>query len=110
LNEKLDAIAKKRQVAYQYYLLQETADAQCDEKICQALGKACKTVIGSAPEMLSGAGHDAMKVSHVCPMGMLAVRSRDGLSHHPDEYSSQKDIEVALKCLVLAIIHLDENL
>jgi allantoate deiminase len=27
---------------------------------------------------------------------MLFVRCRDGLSHHPDEYASPKDLAVAL--------------
>jgi len=31
---------------------------------------------------------------------MLFVRCRAGLSHHPDEYASPKDIAVALKVLV----------
>ncbi len=33
-------------------------------------------------------------------IAMLFVRCRDGLSHHPDEYASPKDLAVALRVTV----------
>jgi allantoate deiminase len=32
----------------------------------------------------SGAGHDGMAIASLCPIGMLFVRCRGGISHHPD--------------------------
>jgi len=41
--------------------------------------------------MPSGAGHDAMPVGHHVPVSMLFVRSKDGISHNPKEWSSLND-------------------
>lgn len=38
--------------------------------------------------MQSGAGHDAMVFSDFTETGMLFIPSKDGISHHPDEWSS----------------------
>lgn len=47
----------------------------------------------------SGAAHDAMIMAEVTDIGMLFVRSRDGISHHPREWSHQKDITLACEIL-----------
>lgn len=39
----------------------------------------------------SGAGHDAMILGTQIPVAMLFVRSQQGISHHPDEWSSLSD-------------------
>jgi N-carbamoyl-L-amino-acid hydrolase len=36
-------------------------------------------------------GHDAVAMSGVCPSIVLAVRSRDGVIHHPTEFTSAAD-------------------
>jgi allantoate deiminase len=50
-------------------------------------------------ELPSGAAHDAMVLGGLTDIGMIFVRSRNGISHHPDEWSSFED--VALGCEVL---------
>ncbi|WP_327929114.1 Zn-dependent hydrolase [Brevibacillus centrosporus] len=55
---------------------------------------------GSAPMVLpSGAGHDAMILSHHLPMAMLFVRSQEGISHNPREWSSLNDCVHAVHIL-----------
>ena len=39
----------------------------------------------------SGAGHDAMNLGRFIPVAMLFVRSKDGISHNPKEWSSLND-------------------
>ena len=36
-------------------------------------------------------GHDAVAMSAVCPSIVMAVRSKDGVIHHPTEYTSPED-------------------
>ncbi|NTH16336.1 Zn-dependent hydrolase [Rhizobium rhizogenes] len=36
-------------------------------------------------------GHDAVALSNACPSIVLAVQSRDGVIHHPTEYTSPED-------------------
>jgi len=57
------------------------------------------------PELISGAGHDAMVLAAAgVPTAMLFVRSLNGgVSHHPDELSSEDDIAVAVDVLAAAL-------
>lgn len=50
-----------------------------------------------APDVLSGAGHDAMILSTRMPAAMLFLRSPNALSHHPDEMVNPQDVEAALR-------------
>ena len=42
--------------------------------------------------MNSGAGHDAMHMTKICPTTMLFIPCRAGISHNPAEYASNEDI------------------
>ncbi|WP_088008851.1 M20 family metallo-hydrolase [Indiicoccus explosivorum] len=47
----------------------------------------------------SGAGHDAMILGRHLPVAMLFVRSRDGISHNPKEWSSLNDCVLGIHVL-----------
>lgn len=47
------------------------------------------------PVLMSGAGHDAMAMSHLTNVGMLFVRCRGGISHSPEEHVLGDDIWTA---------------
>jgi allantoate deiminase len=71
----------------------------CDPALSATLAASVRKVTASACRLPSGAGHDGVVMASLCPIAMLFVRSRDGLSHHPDEHTSVADIAVALKVL-----------
>ena len=77
--------------------------ATCDPALKEVLAAAAGE---HAPELVSGAGHDAMIFRGICPQAMLFVRSKDGLSHHPDEFTSSDDIGRAAKALHDAVVAL----
>jgi allantoate deiminase len=58
-----------------------------------------------APELPSGAGHDAgILAAHGVPSAMLFVRSLNGgVSHSPDELSSDEDVALAVYVLTAAL-------
>ncbi len=47
----------------------------------------------------SGAVHDAQMFAPIVPTGMIFVPSRDGISHHPDEYTSSEHIAAGIRVL-----------
>ncbi|ANU22641.1 Zn-dependent hydrolase [Planococcus donghaensis] len=47
----------------------------------------------------SGAGHDAMNLGRTIPVAMLFVRSKDGISHNPKEWSSLNDCVMGIHVL-----------
>ncbi|HEY1566573.1 MAG TPA: M20 family metallo-hydrolase [Solirubrobacteraceae bacterium] len=57
----------------------------------EALASSARRLGLSATEMPSGAGHDAQVMSRITPSGMVFVPSRDGISHHPDEFTELED-------------------
>ncbi|GGM08050.1 allantoate amidohydrolase [Deinococcus aerophilus] len=57
------------------------------------------------PELVSGAGHDAMILAAHMPAAMLFVRSPNALSHHPDELVLPEDVADALR-LSVRFLHL----
>ncbi|HST19009.1 MAG TPA: M20/M25/M40 family metallo-hydrolase [Gaiellaceae bacterium] len=66
---------------------------------------ALRAAAPGAPELISGAGHDAMVLAAAgVPTAMLFVRSLNGgVSHHPDELSSEEDIGLAVDVLTAAL-------
>ena len=66
---------------------------------------ALRAVVADAPELVSGAGHDAMVLAAAgVPTGMLFVRSLNGgVSHCPDELSAQEDVALAVDALATTL-------
>jgi acetylornithine deacetylase/succinyl-diaminopimelate desuccinylase-like protein len=62
-------------------------------------------LLPEAPRLVSGAGHDAMVLAAVgVPTGMLFVRSLNGgVSHSPEELSSEEDVGLAVDVLTRAL-------
>lgn len=54
----------------------------------------------------SGPGHDAKYMQDICPSAMIFVRSRGGLSHCEQEYSTPEDLEAGVNVLLLAALQL----
>ena len=103
LGVEADQIAAERKLTLERVLVQETGSVACDPTLITRLAAATKSVTGHTLELPSGAGHDAVILSQLCPVAMLFVRCRDGLSHHPDEYVQDEAIEAALRTAVTFI-------
>lgn len=89
-------IAKKRGLKVSWQRTQDNGAVACSPALTAALERSVKAVQGRSLSLVSGAGHDGVVMSRLCPVAMLFVRCRGGLSHHPDEYASPKDLGVAL--------------
>ncbi|MGG1677109.1 Zn-dependent hydrolase [Neobacillus sp. NRS-1170] len=71
--------------------LQRVAPAPCSDLIKNAANEAFETLGLKVHFLLSGAGHDGMQLMDLCPMGMIFIRSKNGISHDPAEWSSKED-------------------
>lgn len=54
--------------------------------------------------MVSGAGHDAQMMARICPVGMIFVPSKDGLSHSPGEDTDAASLERGLRVLLDVVV------
>lgn len=97
---ELDAIASRRALEVEAVTLQREAPVDADARIASALVAAAEEAgVEEVVTLPSGAAHDAMVLAEVTSIGMLFVRSRDGLSHTPDEFTSTSDLVVAATVL-----------
>ena len=68
-----------------------------DPSLVREVGQACRDAAGSDRVLTSGALHDAALVARVVPAAMIFVASRRGLSHAPEEDSSEPDLRLGIE-------------
>lgn len=93
---KLEIISKEIISEEPVLLSEEIRDVT--QAICERKGLSYQV-------MASGAGHDAMNMTKLCPTGLIFVPSVDGLSHHPDEFTELDDILLGIDVLEEAVLH-----
>ena len=92
-------VAEKRSLALDWMPIQDNPSTCCDAALTKQLLASLTAVTGSERLLASGAGHDGVILSKICPIAMLFIRCRDGLSHHPDEYATPEDIGTGIDIL-----------
>ncbi|MCJ1781120.1 M20 family metallo-hydrolase [Mammaliicoccus sciuri] len=77
-----------------------------DEQNITKLSEVTKKLGYTSKKMASGANHDANSVSTIMPASMIFIPSKNGISHHPDEYSSKEQIVKGSNVLLNYILEL----
>jgi len=97
---QIEAIAGRRQLSLQLDVTHENRTAPCapwlQEQIAQAIAAEGFRVF----ELPSGAGHDGMAMIDIADVGMVFVRCRGGISHHPDEHVALADADAGARVLL----------
>ncbi|MEK8130394.1 Zn-dependent hydrolase [Paenibacillus filicis] len=75
-----------------------------DSEVIESLSRLCAQEGFSYRRMPSGAGHDAMNMALLCPTGLIFVPSKDGVSHHRDEFTSVEQLAAGAILLEQAIL------
>ncbi len=99
LYDKASEISEKRNVAFEWELMQSNPSVVCDKDLKETLSKSIEKHAKKLIEIPSGAGHDAVMISKVAPVSMMFIRCKEGISHHPSEYVSSEDIQESIKVL-----------
>ena len=103
------AIAQRRGVVFDSVTTHDVRACQCSPRLMRCLGEAIEAEGFEVRELPSGAGHDAMAMAHLTEVGMLFVRCRDGISHHPAESMTEADAAVAARVLLRFLEGFDPN-
>jgi hydantoinase/carbamoylase family amidase len=79
----------------------------------QCVSDSARALFGSgfdslAKEMRSGAGHDSVQTSYVCPSSMIFVPCRDGISHNPTEFAAPENCAIGAQVLMGAVLRFDQ--
>lgn len=102
----LAGIAAARGVEASVNITENGVPVPMHAEVQESLCRACRAHDIPYIKMASGAGHDALNMASIAPAGMLFVRVRNGLSHHPDEYASPEDIAAGSAVLLDALAEL----
>lgn len=110
ISEMIQEVSEKRGVQSESSGLQAVASVQADAGLQAMIQEAIVSKEIRPVSLVSGAGHDAMNFAGICPIGMIFVRSKDGISHNPLEFSSMDDCEIATDVLYETLLRLDKTL
>jgi len=100
---RIENIAKRRKLAPQIDVTHENRSAPCAPWLRSQLLHAVAAEGFRAFELPSGAGHDGMAMIDISDVGMLFVRCRGGISHHPDEHVDIADADAGARVLLRLI-------
>ncbi|WP_085522312.1 M20 family metallo-hydrolase [Tuberibacillus sp. Marseille-P3662] len=89
--EHAEAIAEKHNIKIDHEITTKVTPVPISEDMQEVMCQAARDNDFNPILLPSGAGHDALIVGRHIPIAMLFVRSKDGISHHPEEWSSLSD-------------------
>ena len=105
LRSEFRAIAARRGVRLEENRFYDEPAATCDPKLVDELAAAVERCGMAARRLPSGAGHDGLALVALCPIGMLFVRCRGGISHNPAESILEEDAGLAVVVLLDFLRH-----
>lgn len=103
---EINEVQERRSLSITWDLLSKEDPALTDEEIQKTIISKCEKLGLSYNTMQSGAGHDAMYLSKICPTGMIFVPSKDGLSHNPKEFTNMEDVFNGANVLMETLLEL----
>ena len=98
--KKTQEIAEKRSLKYDISRVSESDPVKLDEELQKKLSKVAEKLGIPCMVMPSGAGHDAMFFTEICPVGMIFIPCKEGISHNKEEYAEIEDIVTGCKVLL----------
>jgi allantoate deiminase len=102
---RLRDIAKERGLEISFTPLDEAKATPCEPGLRQQLSDALARKGHRAFALPSGAGHDAMAMARLCPVAMLFLRCKGGISHNPAESITVQDAQAAIEVMLDFLLH-----
>ena len=100
---RIEAIAKRRKLMLQIDVTHENRTVPCAPWLRAQVAEAVAAEGYRVFELPSGAGHDGMAMIDIADVGMVFVRCRGGISHHPDEHVDKADADAGARVLLRLI-------
>lgn len=100
---RIEAVAGRRNLALQLDVTHENRTAPCASWLQTQVAEAIVAEGLRAFELPSGAGHDGMAMIDIADVGMIFVRCRGGISHHPAEHVELADADAGARVLLRVI-------
>ncbi|WP_233254221.1 Zn-dependent hydrolase [Salipaludibacillus keqinensis] len=98
--------SEKRGITWTIEVKKEVDPASCSPEIVKILEESFQELQFPVAKLPCGAGHDSLIMSKLTNMGMIFVRSKDGISHNPKEWTSKGDCAAGTEVLFQSLIKL----
>ncbi|MEZ5934163.1 MAG: allantoate amidohydrolase [Alphaproteobacteria bacterium] len=95
VGQRIETVCQERGIEADVQRTYAQKGVVCDESLTRTLGSSIEQAGIEPLALMSGATHDASAMADLCPVSMLFVRCRDGVSHHPDEHVEAEDCAAA---------------
>jgi allantoate deiminase len=99
-------VANRRELDLTFEMLVDQVPGPCDPELVALLQSIARERSLPVMAMPSGAVHDTLLMGRRCRAGMIFVRSKDGRSHTPEEFSSTEDCAAGIDLLTEALYRL----
>jgi allantoate deiminase len=109
LQVRAQTISKRTGVKLIWTVIQDTKTMSCDPALTNLMRKATARNEREVLALPSGAGHDAAAISAICPVSMLFLRCKGGVSHHPDESVKTADVAKGIAVMTDFLLALKER-
>ena len=100
---QIETIARRRGLELQLDVTHENRSIPCADWLKGQIAAAIASEGYPVVELPSGAGHDGMAMIDIADVGMIFVRCRGGISHHPDEHVETADVDAGARALLRMI-------
>jgi N-carbamoyl-L-amino-acid hydrolase len=107
IHDAFVAACAARGVTFAIHALHDSQPVVFGESMISTIESACNAVVGASMRLPSGAGHDGSMIGLMAPAGMIFVRTKNGRSHCPEEFSSPDDNAASVRALLDTVCALD---
>jgi len=102
----MQEVAARRGLQFETKVMIDHPPCLSDKSLLDVLREAAREAEIPVITMASGAGHDTQQMAAIAKVAMIFVRSKDGRSHTPEEFSSVPDIVAGIRLLAETLYRL----
>ncbi|WP_226037854.1 Zn-dependent hydrolase [Aquibacillus saliphilus] len=106
ISSGVDSICSKRGITYTIEELHKLSGVSCSNEIKEEINTSIEKQGLEVIELPSGAGHDAMVMATFTETGMIFLRTKDGISHRPEEWADKEDVSMGAQVLYDTVLNL----
>lgn len=110
VKQHLQAVCDQRGVHLSVETVHDETSERCDDAVIAHISDAIASCQPEVLTLASGAGHDAMVMTHITASGLIFVRCAGGISHNPAESITLEDAALGAEVLLQTVLNLSAAL
>lgn len=107
IRDEAEQIGRASGTKFSFQQIVADKPALTDPRLRQIIADSAKQLKLSTKQLPSGATQDAQSIARIAPIGMIFVPSVGGISHAPEEFTSEHDVVNGVNTLLRSVLQLD---